>query len=325
MVALGLAVWLLVLPQLRGSTHSLHLLFRVNSPWLVVALVAEIGSLGLYALVTRSMLDPSTRPPLQRVMRIDLSAIALGHCVPDGGAAGTALCWRLLVGSGVPSADAAFAKLAQGLGSAVILQMLLLASYVAGATTGGLTRWVVAPAAVAIVLLAVFGLFVSCLRRHSFRLAVHRGLSRIPRYGPRVAQWTVGVYRRHMVEQLRAAVGEPRKLALASSWAAGNWALDGLALWASLHAYGNSVGLEGIAVAYGVQALATWLPITPSGLGISEGLMIPALITFGATRSVAVLGILTWRLLAYWLPIPLGAIAYGSLQRRPWLRTAQTG
>jgi hypothetical protein len=65
---------------------------------------------------------------------------------------------------------------------------------------------------------------------------------------------------------------------------------------------------------FGVQALAAWLPITPSGLGISEAVMIPALIAFGSPRSAAVLGILTWRVLAYWLPIPLGALAFGSLR-----------
>ena len=56
------------------------------------------------------------------MLRIDLSTIALSHCVPGGGAAGTALGTRLLTRAGVPTADALFAKLAQGIGSAVMLQ-----------------------------------------------------------------------------------------------------------------------------------------------------------------------------------------------------------
>jgi hypothetical protein len=38
------------------------------------------------------------------------------------------------------------------------------------------------------------------------------------------------------------------------------------------------------------------------------------LVSFGLTRSVATLGVLGWRLVNFWLPIPVGAIAYVSLK-----------
>jgi hypothetical protein len=38
------------------------------------------------------------------------------------------------------------------------------------------------------------------------------------------------------------------------------------------------------------------------------------LVSFGVTRSVATLGVLGWRLVNFWLPIPVGAIAYVSLK-----------
>jgi hypothetical protein len=38
------------------------------------------------------------------------------------------------------------------------------------------------------------------------------------------------------------------------------------------------------------------------------------LISFGVTRSVATLGVLAWRLVNFWLPIPAGAGAYVSLK-----------
>ncbi len=154
-LALVLVTWLLVVPQLRGSTHSLHLLFHAGSSWILVALMAELASLGSYSLLTRAMLPRKTRPPIERVMCIDLSAIALGHCLPDGGTAGTALSWRLLIAEGVPASDAAFAKVAQGLGSAIVLHALLLGSYAIGFTLSGFSRWVVAPAAGSVAVLAL--------------------------------------------------------------------------------------------------------------------------------------------------------------------------
>jgi uncharacterized membrane protein YbhN (UPF0104 family) len=63
-----------------------------------------------------------------------------------------------------------------------------------------------------------------------------------------------------------------------------------------------------------------WLPISPSGLGISDALLIPTLIAFGAGHSDAVLGVITWRLLSFWLPIPLGLASYGSLHLESWRR-----
>jgi len=38
------------------------------------------------------------------------------------------------------------------------------------------------------------------------------------------------------------------------------------------------------------------------------------LVGFGLTRSVATLGVLAWRLVNFWLPIPTGAIAYVTLK-----------
>jgi hypothetical protein len=41
------------------------------------------------------------------------------------------------------------------------------------------------------------------------------------------------------------------------------------------------------------------------------------LVSFGVTRSVATLGVLGWRLVNFWLPIPAGAAAYVSLKAPP--------
>jgi hypothetical protein len=56
------------------------------------------------------------------------------------------------------------------------------------------------------------------------------------------------------------------------------------------------------------------LPITPAGLGVVDSLAPLLLVSFGVTRSVATLGVLGWRLVNFWLPIPAGAAAYVSLK-----------
>src|SRR5262249_25663697 len=177
-------------------------------------------SLGFYTLVTRAMLPRRTRPRINRVMRIDLSAIALGHCLPDGGAAGTALSWRLLISEGVPAPEAAFAKVAQGLGSALVLQALLLPSCGVGSVTSGLSQWEMLPAVASASILLLAALIVSGVRRIHFRRGIGRIVRRIPGCGPRLFRLLGGVYRRHLVEQLRSTVVDRRAAALGVSWAA---------------------------------------------------------------------------------------------------------
>jgi hypothetical protein len=45
-----------------------------------------------------------------------------------------------------------------------------------------------------------------------------------------------------------------------------------------------------------------------------EAVLTTTLVGFGATRGAAILGVVTWRLVNFWLPIPAGAAAYLSLR-----------
>ena len=56
------------------------------------------------------------------------------------------------------------------------------------------------------------------------------------------------------------------------------------------------------------------LPVTPAGLGVIDSVAPLLLVSFVITRSLATLGVLGWRLVNFWLPIPAGAAAYVSLK-----------
>jgi uncharacterized protein (TIRG00374 family) len=233
----------------------------------------------------------------------------------------------MLTNEGVPGGDAAFTKFAQGLASALTLYALLLTALVSGGVLSGFGRWNLPLIAIAGTLVMVFVGFAIAIRRPGVRQAVERSVRRIPRVGATVAERTSSFYDRHLEAPVRNATREPRRLFSVAFWSAINWSLDATALWLALRACGAHVGLAALAVAFGIACFGTWLPITPSGLGVSEGLMIPALIAFGAPQVGAALGVLTWRAIAYWLPIPLGAAAYGAHQiergrRRPQVTVA---
>ena len=65
---------------------------------------------------------------------------------------------------------------------------------------------------------------------------------------------------------------------------------------------------------YYVGTLANTLPL-PGGIGGVEGGMIGSFLAFGVNGSLAVLAVLAYRTISYWLPTVPGAIAYIRLRR----------
>jgi uncharacterized membrane protein YbhN (UPF0104 family) len=115
-------------------------------------------------------------------------------------------------------------------------------------------------------------------------------------------------------ESIRIAAELVRRRPLAVLGAIGYWGFDIAALWASLHAFGAPPPLATIVMAYFVGQLGNVLPL-PGGVGGVEGGMIAALIAFGAHGSLAILGVLAYRLISFWLPTAPGALAYLRLRR----------
>jgi hypothetical protein len=70
-------------------------------------------------------------------------------------------------------------------------------------------------------------------------------------------------------------------------------------------------------VSYGLANVLAAIPLTPGGLGVVEAVLTSTLVGFGTTRGVAILGVISWRLVNFWLPIPVGGVAYLSLRGRP--------
>jgi len=61
-------------------------------------------------------------------------------------------------------------------------------------------------------------------------------------------------------------------------------------------------GFGPLAVAYAVANIASAIPITPGGLGVIEVTLVAITTGFGAPRATAVLALLSYRLVNYWLP-----------------------
>ena len=69
-------------------------------------------------------------------------------------------------------------------------------------------------------------------------------------------------------------------------------------------------GFGTLAVAYAAANIASAIPVTPGGLGVVEVTLVAITVSSGAPRATAVLAVLGYRIVNYWLPLLPGAVAY---------------
>jgi uncharacterized protein (TIRG00374 family) len=300
-----------VLPQIAGARRALSLLGGVNL-WLIVLGVAlEATSILCYANLTRAMIH-GTSPPYLTLLRINLSTLAVSHVVPGGAAVGGALGFRLLTRFGLSGTDAAFAIAAQGIGSAVVLNLLLWVGLLVSILGGDYNPLYATAALVGVVLLGGFSAVVVLLMRGERGAA---GVMRtVARRVPFLDEESVYQLVLRLAARLQTLVADRRRLVRGLLWDLGFWLFSAASLWVFLLAFGYRAGVDGLIVAFGLAYVLAAIPITPAGLGVVEATMIALLTFFGADRGIATLGVVSYRLINFWLPIPLGALAYLSLQ-----------
>ncbi len=312
LLVLAVIIEELVLPQLAGTREALHLLNQIQPAWVIAGILLEAAALTCYGQLTRSLLPRATRPPLGTVMRIHLSTLGVSHVVPGGSAVGAGLAYDLFVRAGVSGPNAAFALGAQGIGSAVVLNLLLWIGLLVSIPVHGFDPLYTTAAIVGTLLLVVFSTALASLTYGEERTV--RVLQRIVRHLPFLHEDAARRIVHQLATRIRALGNDWRLLARAVGWATANWLLDLASLGVFLAAFGHVVPIDDLLVAFGLANVLGAIPITPGGLGIIEGVLIPTLVGFGTPRGVALLGVAAWRLFNFWLPIPVGAGTYLSLR-----------
>jgi hypothetical protein len=113
-----------------------------------------------------------------------------------------------------------------------------------------------------------------------------------------------------VADRITLLFSNKRTLWASLGWASANWLLDAACLWVFLWAFGHPISPIDLIVAYGIANILAVIPVTPGGLGIIEGVLIPTLVGFGVPHSPAILAVLAYRLVNFWIPIPVGGVAY---------------
>jgi uncharacterized protein (TIRG00374 family) len=107
-----------------------------------------------------------------------------------------------------------------------------------------------------------------------------------------------------------------RDFAVSFAFALGDLLFDLLSLDLVFLALRFQPGFGPLTVAYAAANIASAIPLTPGGLGVIEVTLVAITVGFGAPRATAVLAVLGYRIVNFWLPLIPGAIAYIRLRLR---------
>jgi putative heme transporter len=299
-----------VLPEISGLKGTLHRLKDAGPGWIGLAVIVEVLSLAGYVLLFRTVFScHGTRIGWRESTQITLAGTVASKLFAAGGAGGVALTVWALNAAGLRPRTIARRMIAFELllyavfaGALLFVGVGLRVGIFAGPAPWALTVVPAAFAGVAIAVTLSLRAFPASLERRIFtwRDSTHR----LARFVSRLAAAPEAVRDATSIvlELIRS-----RELGILGSLA--YWGFDIAALWASLHAFGNPPPAAAIVMAYFIGQLANVIPL-PGGVGGVEGGMIGALIAFGTPGSLAILGVLAYRLISFWLPTLPGAIAY---------------
>ena len=326
LVVTGVGLYV-VAPSLLTMLGAWPELARVAPRWFLLLALLEAGSLAALWWLTRIALTPAEGLGSPRVgwgsaATAQLAGNAASKVVPGGAAVGGVVQGKVLVTAGQPTGAVVSALTASNLLTTsvlLLLPILTIPALIIGPPPAhqlqlGLVMSLVA--AVTIVSIGVVALMWRGVVAGTGRL-IGRVVHVVrPAWSPdRVADGL-------LTQRDRIATAFAGQWYRAVFAAAANRMLDYAALVAALVAFGAHARPAEVLLAYVVAQALAFVPITPGGLGFVDAGLTALLVVIGIPTDTALIATLLYRLFSFWLPIPVGALAWagwhiGTRNRRP--------
>jgi uncharacterized protein (TIRG00374 family) len=317
-VLLVLAAIYILLPKVVGIKGSLTQLGEATPVWIVIALAFDVLMFGSYVALFRGVVGEHVlHLEWRESYQITMAGLAATRLFSAGGAGGIVLTYWALRKAGVDRRRTACRLVAflvllyaVYMLALVLFGVLLRTGVLSGEAPVGLT---VVPAVIAGAVIAVFlliGLIPDDIERRLARFAqgyrFHRFAQRLATAPATLANGT-----RTAIDFVR----NPSRGGLAVAGAIGFWACNIGILWASFHAYNVHVPFGVVVQGFFVGMVANLFPLAPGGVGAVDAGMIGTFVLFGLPSAEVFAAVLTYRLFAFWLPIPPGIVAFFQLRR----------
>jgi putative heme transporter len=291
--------------ELGGATGYLE---DLRWYWLLVAAVAETGSIVAFAALQRRLLAAGgVEIGVVPLTAITFAGNAIENSLPAGPVWSAVFAFRQFRHRGADDMLAGWTLVAATAISQIALVILAGVGLAAAGSTGSALDLV----GVILVMLVLVGVVVLLWTR---RRALIRHLAKPLSLFQRLFHRLEGDPHQIIEDALKrmAAVTPSRADWVAAlGMAMANWLLDVACLVVAFLAVGADVPWRALLLAYAAAQLAANLPITPGGLGVVEGSLTIALVAYGGGRDSTVAAVLLYRLISFWALLPVGWTSWG--------------
>jgi uncharacterized membrane protein YbhN (UPF0104 family) len=315
LIVFSLVALYLLLPKLAGLNETWGRLKHGDPVWLAAAAAVEMLSIAGYALLFRTVFGRGMRRlGWKASIQIPLAGIAAIRLFAAAGAGGVAVTAWALVHAGMEPRVVA-CRMVANLIVQYAVYLVALVFFGLGVGLGvlpghGPFELTLLPAVLSIVLA---GIVLSAVL---LPVGFERRLRRISG-GPR---WWRRLMERAAAAPTALGDGARTAVSLIAERRPGligavlYWAFDIAALGFSFRAFGGHPQFAIIVLGYFLGTLGSLLPL-PGGIGGVEGAMIGSFVAFGIPASQAVIAVLAYRAISFWLPTLPGIAGYIALRR----------
>lgn len=324
LIQTGVVVLLLIVaiyvlfPKVVGIQGALGKISEGDPVWIVVALGFNVLAFFAYVALFRGVVgEDLIHLDWRESYQITMAGLAATRLFSAGGAGGIVLTYWALRKAGMARRESgrrmiAFLVLLYGVYmlALIIFGVLLRTGVLSGENPVGLT---IVPAAIAGVLLLVCSLMALVPEDLERRLSGWSKGYRRTRWARRLA--TVPATLSSGVRTALTFVWHPSRGGLAVLGAVGFWATNIAILWACFHAFHVQIPLGVVVQGFFVGMAANLIPFVPGGVGAVDAGMIGVFVLFGLPGSEVFAAVLMYRLIAFWLPIPPGIVAFFQLRQ----------
>jgi uncharacterized protein (TIRG00374 family) len=307
-----------LLPKIVGLEDALATLDQGEPVWIAIAVAFNILAFASYVALFRGVVG-------ERVLHLDwresyqitMAGLAATRLFSAGGAGGIVLTYWALRKAGMERRQSACRMVAflavlyaVYLLALVLFGTLLRLGVLPGRSPIGLT---IVPAALAAALIVIFLLIALIPEDFERRLSRYTQGYRFQKWAQRLA--TAPATLASGTRTAIAFVRDPQRGGLAVLGAVGFWASNIAILWASFEAFSVEVPVAVLVQGFFLGMVANLFPFAPGGVGAVDAGMIGAFVLFKLPASDVFAAVLVYRLIAFWLPIPPGIVAFLQLRR----------
>jgi putative heme transporter len=307
------AIFFGVFPQLANLSDVWRQVTDMSEIQVLELTAVALGSLLTYGLVLMSVMPGLT---FAQATVVSQSSTAVANTMPAGGALALGVSYRFYGSWGYSRTVITRNVVVTGIWNVFAKLAMPVIALALIAITGQVSTALLAAAIAGVVVLAV----ASALG--ALALASEAGAHRVGEAVGPFAAWvsrrlrrpeaadpgtTAVTFRRDTIGLLKDRGGR-----LTAAMILSHVSVFLVLLW-SLRAVGVSAGEVGwieVLAAYAVARLFSAVPITPGGVGLVELGLAGALIAVGGPHAGVVAGVLVFRVLSFFLPLPLGLASY---------------